>query len=61
MLKLPYIGLDEITKDKFLISKQILAEFLGTLILVSLAPLFWLAWHPYPGQFVTLVLVSLAP
>jgi hypothetical protein len=35
MLKLPYIGLEEITKDKVLISKQLLAEFMGTLILVS--------------------------
>jgi hypothetical protein len=35
MLQLPYLGMEEVTKDKLLISKQILAEFLGTLILVS--------------------------
>jgi hypothetical protein len=35
MLKLPYLGMEEISQDKVLISKQLLAEFLGTGILVS--------------------------
>lgn len=37
MLKLPYVGVEEITQDKALISKQLLAEFLGTLVLVLVA------------------------
>jgi hypothetical protein len=35
MLKLPYLGMEEISQDRALISKQLLAEFTGTLILVS--------------------------
>jgi len=33
-MQIPYLGLEEITKDKGLFAKQIAAEFIGTLILV---------------------------
>ena len=34
-MKLPYIGLEEVKEDKLLTLKQLLAEFIGTLLLVS--------------------------
>ena len=34
-MQIPYLGLEEITKDKGLFAKQIAAEFIGTLILVN--------------------------
>jgi len=36
-MKLPYIGLEEIKDDKVLVLKQLLAEFIGTLLLVLVA------------------------